>query len=81
MLGKDLVVGSYVVIKEGCPLAISVDGPDQAQITCGRAPTDAFEVVLQREPLRALIELGTDALREMDGLALNEKSTETLTGH
>jgi len=66
MLGTSLVVSSYVIIKEGCPIAISVDGPDQAQITCGRVPTEAFEFVVQREALRALVEVGTDALLEMD---------------
>ena len=66
MLGKDLVVSSYVVIRKGCPLAISIDNPDQAQVTCGRLPTDAFEFVVEREALRALVELGSDALAEMD---------------
>ena len=65
--GTDLVVSSYVVIREGCPIAISVEGPDQAQITCGRVPADAFEFVVQREALRALVELGIDALERMDG--------------
>jgi uncharacterized protein (UPF0548 family) len=67
MLGANLVVSSYVIVREGCPVAISVDGPDQAQITCGTIPTDAFEFVLQREALRAIVELGVDALEEMDG--------------
>ena len=66
MLGQDLVVSSYVVIRKGCPLAISIDGPDQAQVVCGRVPSDAFEFVLEREALRAFVELGADALREMD---------------
>lgn len=66
MLGTSLLVSSYVIIKEGCPLAISVDGADQVQITCGWVPSDAFEFVMQREALRALVELGTDALEQMD---------------
>jgi hypothetical protein len=68
MFGTDLVVSSYVIIREGCPVAISIDGPDQAQITCGTIPADAFEFVLQREALRAIVQLGTDALHEMDDL-------------
>jgi hypothetical protein len=67
MLGTNLVVSSYVVVREGCPVAITVDGPDQVQITCGTIPSDAFEFILQREALRAIVELGTDALEEMDG--------------
>jgi hypothetical protein len=66
MYGTDLLVSSYVVIRHGCPIAISVEGPDQAQITCGRVPTDAFEFVVQREALRAIVELGLDALERMD---------------
>ncbi|HEX6356486.1 hypothetical protein [Actinophytocola sp.] len=51
-------------------MAITIDGPDQVQITCGRVPSEAFEFVMQREALRALVELGTDALEEMDSPAL-----------
>jgi hypothetical protein len=67
MLGTDLVVSSYVVIKHGCPVAMSVDSPDQVQVMCGRGPREAFEFVMEREALRAFVELGTDALRQMDG--------------
>lgn len=66
MLGTSLVVSSYVIIREGCPIAVSVDTADQAQITCGWVPSEAFEFVVQREALRALVEVGTDALREME---------------
>lgn len=66
LLGADLIVSSYVVVREGCPVAFSVDSPDQVQVTCGRAPSDAFEFILQREALRAFVELGVEALREMD---------------
>jgi hypothetical protein len=67
MLGANLVVSSYVIVKEGCPVRFAVDGPDQVQVTCGVLPTDAFEFVMQREALRTFIALGTEALREMDG--------------
>jgi hypothetical protein len=66
MLGTDLLVSSYVVIKQGCPIAISVDGPDQVQFVCGRGPREVFEFVMEREALRAFVELGTDALQQMD---------------
>lgn len=66
MLGQDLIVSSYVVIRTGCPLAISVDNADQANVICGRVPSDAFEFVMEREALRAFVELGSHALREMD---------------
>ena len=67
MLGANLVVSSYVIVREGCPVAFCVDSPDQVQVVCGRLPSDAFEFVLQREALRAFVELGQEALTEMDG--------------
>lgn len=66
MLGTSLVVNAYVIIKEGCPLAISVQSPDQAEIVCGWAPNRSFDFVMQREALRALVQLGIDALEKMD---------------
>lgn len=68
MLGANLIVSSYVVIREGCPVAMSVDNSDQVQFTCGTIAVDAFEFVMHREALRAIVELGTDALEEMDRL-------------
>jgi hypothetical protein len=72
MLGADLIVSSYVIVKEGCPIAFCVDTPDQVQVICGRLPSDAFEFVLQREALRAFVELGLEALAEMDGALAGE---------
>ena len=72
MLGANLVVSSYVVIRDGCPVAMSIDNADQVQITCGTIGVDAFEFVLQREALRAIVELGGEVLAEMDELAARE---------
>lgn len=66
MLGSTLIVSSYVIVKEGCPVAFCVDSPDQVQVVCGRLPSEAFEFVLQREALRAFVELGVEALAQMD---------------
>ena len=63
MLGSTLVVQSYVIINEGCPLAIAPEGTDHVRIVCGGATDDVFEIVLQYSALRALVELGIDALR------------------
>ncbi len=68
MLGMTLTVGAYVVIRQGCPIAISIDNADQVQITCGTIGVDAFEFVLETEALRAIVELGTDALEEIERL-------------
>jgi hypothetical protein len=78
MLGTSLVVSAYVVIREGCPLAISVQSAEQAEITCGWVPNLSFDFVVHREALRALVALGTDALERMDG-ALAEESTTSAT--
>ena len=66
MLGTSLVVNAYVIIKEGCPLALSVLSSDQAEIVCGWPPNRSFDFVMHREALRAFVELGTDALERMD---------------
>lgn len=66
MLGKSLVVQSYVVINKGCPMAITTEGTSHSLIRCGGSPGDAFEIVVQHDALRALVELGTDALQTID---------------
>ena len=72
MLGTSLVVNAYVIIKEGCPVAISVQNPEQVEIVCGWVPNQSFDFVMHREALRALVQLGTDALERMDAeLAAN----------
>jgi hypothetical protein len=76
MLGSSLVVQSYVVINQGCPLAITTEGTDHALIRCGGGPGESFELVVQHEALRALVELGTDALRRLDGT--DEQAGESL---
>lgn len=68
MLGPNLIVSSCVAIREGCPVEMNVDSTDQVQVTCGTVGVDAFEFILQREALRAIVELGTDALEEIDRL-------------
>jgi len=68
MLGTNLVVQSYVIINEGCPLAISTEGTDHVRIRCGGSTGDAFEIVVQYGALRALVELGVDALQEVDAV-------------
>jgi hypothetical protein len=72
MLGTSLLVRSYVVINEGCPLAITQEGTDHVLIVCGGPPGDAFEIVVQYQALRALVELGIDALRQCHEDALRQ---------
>ena len=69
MHGTGLFVSAYVIIGEGCPVAISVQNPDQAEIVCGWAPNRSFDFVVHRDALRALVELGAEALERMDAEA------------
>jgi hypothetical protein len=64
LLGRDLTVGAYVVIRHGCPVAMSVVG-GEAHVTCGTVPGNAFEFVIEEEALRAFVSLGVMALEEM----------------
>jgi hypothetical protein len=66
VLGTSLVVQSYVIINDGCPLAIAKEGTDHVRIRCGGSSNEAFEIVLQHSALRALVELGLGALHDID---------------
>lgn len=77
MLGTSLFVSAYVIIDEGCPVAISVQSSDQAEIVCGWGRNRSFEFVTHREALRALVELGTDALERMDAALAADGATSS----
>jgi hypothetical protein len=64
-----LYVNSAVAIDRGCPLAITVHSPERAGILCGWPPQQTVQMSLGREALRALVELGIDALAKMDAAA------------
>ncbi|MDQ3786412.1 MAG: hypothetical protein M3422_04110 [Actinomycetota bacterium] len=64
LLGSDLAVGAYVVIRHGCPVAMAVVG-NEAHVTCGTVPGNAFEFVIEEEALRAFVSLAVMALEEM----------------
>ncbi len=66
MLAQSLVVNSYVVIQQGCPLAVAAEGPDHVQIVCGWPPHNAFELVVEHQALRGLVEITTEALAQLD---------------
>lgn len=63
---KSLVVQSYVVINEGCPMSIAREGTDHTLIRCDGPLGENFEIVLQDGALRALVELGNDMLEQID---------------
>jgi hypothetical protein len=66
MLGKPLVVSSYVIINDGCRMSVEPEGNDHIRIVCGQPSADGFEIVVQHGALRTLVSLGTDTLRQLD---------------
>ena len=65
MLGDTLVMRSYVMINKGCPLAFSFEGTDHVTVACGRSG-ESFELVFELDALRAMVELGNDALEQAE---------------
>lgn len=74
MFGESLSVSAYVTVDQGCPVAISVQDPERVEIVCGWAPRHSFEWAMHREALRALVQLGADALEQMDAAAAEDES-------
>jgi hypothetical protein len=66
MIGMGLVVQSYIVVNNGCPLSITDEGPDHVTIRCGGSVGESFEIVVQHNALRALVTLGQDKLADLD---------------
>ena len=66
-----LVIGSWVSLHEGCEITSDVGGNDAALLTV-RGTGQPFELHLQAEPLRQLVEAASQALAEMDALAIQE---------
>jgi hypothetical protein len=71
-MSNSLVVGSWVEIREGCPIRFEIGGSGVAFVHCGTQP-DSFQFTLESEALRKFVGLGTDALREMDELYEREE--------
>ncbi len=67
MNGNPVTVSTYVIVQKGCPLAFSVMGSDQVEVTCG-SPRDGFQFVMATEALRELVKLGSQVLIGMDVL-------------
>lgn len=67
-INGNISTSSWVVIHEGCPISLDIVG-DEVHALCGTSPRHGFEFVIQAEPLREFVRLGTDALREIDQTA------------
>jgi len=61
-------VSSYVIVRNQCPMRFRVTGDDDVEFSFG-GTRDPFEFVFDAKALREFLRLGTDALREMEGLA------------
>lgn len=66
MIGMGLVIQSYIVINNGCPLTIADEGTDHVAIRCGGSNGESFEIVIEHNALRALVKLGEDKLEDID---------------
>lgn len=66
-----LVIGSWVSLHVGCEITSEVGGRDAALLTV-RGSGQPFELHVQAEPLRQLIERGSQALAEMDAVAVED---------
>jgi hypothetical protein len=75
VMSRCVIVSSYVVIEDNCPIRFNPLGGDQVEIVCGQ-PRDGFEFIMSTEALRTFVKLGTAALAEMDALA----STDEVVG-
>ena len=66
MFSSDKVkVGTWVAIRDGCPISCVVNGNANADFYCGPA-ADGFEFEFEPEALREFVRLATEALQVMD---------------
>ena len=66
-----LVIGSWASLHEGCEITADVGSSNAAALTV-RGSGQPFELHVQAEPLRQLVEAASQALAEMDTLAIQE---------
>lgn len=75
MYGSSLTVGSWVGIRDTCPMRHRVHDGEDVEFTFGTGPK-AFEFLFDRGALREFMGLATEALREMDALDAREEAEE-----
>jgi hypothetical protein len=68
---RDLTVSSWVGIRKGCPMRYRVNGSDGVEFAFGGV-RDCFEFVFEAETLRQFLNLGGQALRELDARQAKE---------
>ncbi|MPZ84040.1 MAG: hypothetical protein GEV28_28060 [Actinophytocola sp.] len=63
---SDMVVSSWVKIREGCPITLDLVG-DEVHVQFGdNARTGSSEIILDVEAFREVMRLGGNAMREFD---------------
>jgi hypothetical protein len=72
-MSNSLVIGTWVEIRDGCPIQFEVGGSGVAFVHCGTHPDDCFRFTLDSEALRDFVGRGTEALREMDAMYAREE--------
>lgn len=69
-------VGSWVTIRDGCPISYHVTRSASTEFRCG-PELDRFEFVIEREALREFVRVATDALRDVDARLASERAERT----
>jgi hypothetical protein len=62
-MGQDLDVGSWVVVRRGCPIAYCVNG-EQVEFRLG-SRNDGVDFVFEPDALRAFVEVSQEVLAEL----------------
>jgi hypothetical protein len=70
-MSQRVIVSSYVIIKDDCPIRFNILDSSQVEIVCDQ-PRDGFEFIMTAETLRTFIQSGAVALADMDALAAAE---------
>jgi hypothetical protein len=73
MSGEQLKIGSWVLVREDCPMCHMVNGSDEVEFAFGSG-SSVFDFLFSAEALRRFVWVGLKALQEMDELRKREKT-------
>jgi hypothetical protein len=73
MSGEQLSIGSWVLVREDCPMYHMVNGSDEVEFTIGSGSA-VFDFRFSAESLRRFVRGGLKALQEMDEMRLRENT-------
>jgi hypothetical protein len=75
-----LVIGAWVSLHNGCDISSDIGGRDAALLILRSHGQQPFELHCQAEPLRQLVEVGRQALAEMDAITVEEGTEQASRG-